>query len=219
MAHILVVDDVDVVRLVISKILKRNGHTVTEAGGGAAALDAITRRIPDAVVTDLWMPTIDGLHLIETIKARHPAVAIIAMSGGSPQHSQQELAGQGAAGRSGTASHEADRQGRTGYRSQTCARRGQNHSRSTGVRTMVTLIEENRNDLLARWGEILRASYAGAARRNPADLNMLGNVMDRLVEAFKHAASLVISDPAFRELSRYMAEVSSTLAREGYLPE
>ena len=90
MAHILVVDDVDVVRLVISKILKRDGHTVTEAGGGAAALDAITRRIPDAVVTDLWMPTIDGLHLIETIKARHPAVAIIAMSGGSPQHSQQD---------------------------------------------------------------------------------------------------------------------------------
>jgi rsbT co-antagonist protein RsbR len=84
---------------------------------------------------------------------------------------------------------------------------------------MVTLIEENRNDLLAGWGEILRASYAGAARRNPADLNMLGNVMDRLVEAFKHAASLVISDPAFRELSRYMAEVSSTLAREGYSPE
>ena len=90
MAHILVVDDVDVVRLVISKILKWNGHTVTEAGGGAAALDAITRRIPDAVVTDLWMPTIDGLHLIETIKARHPAVAIIAMSGGSPRHSQQD---------------------------------------------------------------------------------------------------------------------------------
>jgi rsbT co-antagonist protein RsbR len=87
------------------------------------------------------------------------------------------------------------------------------------MRTLVTLIEENRNDLLAGWGEILRASYAGAARRNPADLNTLGNVMDRLVEAFKHAASLVIFDPAFRELSRYMAEVSSTLAREGYSPE
>jgi CheY-like chemotaxis protein len=89
MAHILVVDDVDVVRLVISKILKRDGHTVTEAPNGAA-LDLIAQRIPDAVITDLWMPTIDGLHLIETIKAQNPAVAIIAMSGGSPRHSQQD---------------------------------------------------------------------------------------------------------------------------------
>jgi two-component system chemotaxis response regulator CheY len=88
-AHILVVDDVDVVRIVISKILKRAGHTVEEADGGDAALARIAARAPDAVVTDLWMPNFDGWHLIEVLQTRFPAVRVIAMTGGSPRHGQE----------------------------------------------------------------------------------------------------------------------------------
>jgi two-component system chemotaxis response regulator CheY len=88
-ARILVVDDVDVVRFVISKILKRAGHTVEEADDGDAALARITARAPDAVVTDLWMPKVDGWHLIEVLQTRFPAVAVIAMTGGSPRHGQE----------------------------------------------------------------------------------------------------------------------------------
>jgi two-component system, chemotaxis family, chemotaxis protein CheY len=89
MARILVVDDVDVVRLVISKILKRAGHSVEEANSGDQALARVTRRAPDAVVTDLWMPGSDGLGLINTLQANFPAVAILAMTGGSPKYSQE----------------------------------------------------------------------------------------------------------------------------------
>ena len=64
MAQILVVDDVAVVRMVIGKILKRAGHTVEEAASGDQALERVTIRAPDAVVTDLWMPGSDGLSLI-----------------------------------------------------------------------------------------------------------------------------------------------------------
>ena len=89
MAHILVVDDVDVVRLVIGKILKRAGHTVEEANSGDEALARITVRAPDAVVTDIWMPGSDGLSLIRALHDEFPAVAVVAMTGGSPQYSQE----------------------------------------------------------------------------------------------------------------------------------
>jgi two-component system chemotaxis response regulator CheY len=85
-AGILVVDDVDVVRMVISKILKRAGHTVEEADDGEQALARITAHAPDAVITDLWMPNSDGWDLIEVLQTRFPAVAVIAMTGGSPRH-------------------------------------------------------------------------------------------------------------------------------------
>jgi CheY-like chemotaxis protein len=84
MAHILGVADVDVVRLVICKILKRAGHTVEEADSGAHALARVVVRAPDAVVTDLWMPGSDGLNLIRALHDGFPAVAVIAMTGGSP---------------------------------------------------------------------------------------------------------------------------------------
>jgi two-component system, chemotaxis family, chemotaxis protein CheY len=88
MAQILVVDDVDVVRLVISKLLKRAGYSVEEADGGEQAMARITVRAPDVVVTDLWMPGFDGWRLIEALRTRFPAVAVVAMTGGSPQHGQ-----------------------------------------------------------------------------------------------------------------------------------
>jgi CheY-like chemotaxis protein len=88
-AHILVVDDVEVVRLVIGKILKRAGHSVEEADSGDHALARIAVRLPDAVVTDLWMPGSDGLGLMRALQEKFPAVAVIAMTGGSPQYSQE----------------------------------------------------------------------------------------------------------------------------------
>jgi CheY-like chemotaxis protein len=89
MAHILVVDDVDVVRMAIQMILERAGHTVDLAADGAEALIVVAIRTPDAVITDLWMPNLDGLHLIRILRSQFPAVAVVAMSGGSRQYNQQ----------------------------------------------------------------------------------------------------------------------------------
>jgi CheY-like chemotaxis protein len=88
MARILVVDDVPVIRLVIGKILKRAAHSVEEAGNGDEALTLVKRCAPDAVVTDLWMPGSDGLSLIKALRTGFPGIAVVAMTGGSPQYSQ-----------------------------------------------------------------------------------------------------------------------------------
>jgi CheY-like chemotaxis protein len=89
MAHILVVDDIDVVRMAVRMVLQRAGHTVDLAADGAEALIVVASRTPDAVITDLWMPNLDGLDLIRILRSQFPAVAVIALSGGSRRYNQE----------------------------------------------------------------------------------------------------------------------------------
>jgi two-component system response regulator MprA len=59
--HILVVDDDQAVRDSLRRSLAFNGYEVELASDGLAALEAIARRRPDAVVLDVMMPRLDGL--------------------------------------------------------------------------------------------------------------------------------------------------------------
>lgn len=89
MARILLVDDVAVVRMALGMVLSRAGYSVETASNGNEALSLVAQRLPDAVITDLWMPDMDGLGLIHELQTTFPSVAIIAMSGGSPRYSQE----------------------------------------------------------------------------------------------------------------------------------
>jgi CheY-like chemotaxis protein len=88
MARVLVVDDVNVVTMAIRMLLERAGYTVDEAGNGEEAMSVVALRPPDVAITDLWMPIMDGMVLIRALRKRFPAVAVIAMSGGSRQFSR-----------------------------------------------------------------------------------------------------------------------------------
>lgn len=85
MGIILVVDDVPVVRLVIAKILRHAGHSVVEAADGGEALASLRAHRPDAVVTDIWMPGVDGLHLVGAIDTEFHGLPVVAMTGGAPR--------------------------------------------------------------------------------------------------------------------------------------
>ncbi|CCG07180.1 response regulator [Pararhodospirillum photometricum] len=80
----LVVDDVAVVRMVITKILKRAGHQALTAETGAEALTLAQSHAVDVLITDIWMPDMDGIELLKQFKTRFPRVGRVAMSGGSP---------------------------------------------------------------------------------------------------------------------------------------
>ena len=67
MGNVLVVDDKEMLRDSVGVTLQRAGHTVLAASGGEAALEAIARQRPDAVVTDLKMPGMTGLELLERV--------------------------------------------------------------------------------------------------------------------------------------------------------
>ncbi len=80
MSTILVVDDKDMLRDSVGITLQRAGFTVLAASGGQAALDIISRRKPDAVVTDLKMPGMTGLELLEHVREFDEDLPVVMMT-------------------------------------------------------------------------------------------------------------------------------------------
>jgi PAS domain S-box-containing protein len=80
---ILVVDDENGVRKLVSAILQSNGYTIIEAGSGAAALAAYEKNAHkiDLVLSDIVMPQMNGYELARLIAARNPQLRFLYMSG------------------------------------------------------------------------------------------------------------------------------------------
>jgi two-component system cell cycle sensor histidine kinase/response regulator CckA len=80
---ILVVDDEESVRLLLSTLLERDHYTVLLARDGKHALE-VSRKHPgeiSALVTDYKMPHLDGLQLAKTLIAERPGLRVMIMSG------------------------------------------------------------------------------------------------------------------------------------------
>ena len=82
MARVLVIDDDEMARTLVKRILVGVGHQVEEALDGAEGLQLFGKSPPDLVLTDINMPGLDGHDVIEAILELHAEVPIIAISGG-----------------------------------------------------------------------------------------------------------------------------------------
>src|SRR5436309_15963885 len=71
MSYILLVDDEEQIRKLLSTYLTRQGHEVTLATDGYEALKAIRSRMPDLVITDVSMPNMNGFELTRRLRADH----------------------------------------------------------------------------------------------------------------------------------------------------
>ncbi len=80
MAHILIVDDELNIRRVLAAMLKREGYEVTTAGDGEQALLVMQKMPVHVVVTDLVMPKLGGLELLERVSADFPDVPVIVIT-------------------------------------------------------------------------------------------------------------------------------------------
>jgi DNA-binding NtrC family response regulator len=83
-ARVLVVDDDDSLRSNTSRMLESSGHSVTQAAGGAAALEILANDVHDLVLMDVVMPEKGGIESIMELHARHPDVPTVIMSGKIP---------------------------------------------------------------------------------------------------------------------------------------
>lgn len=81
MATILFVDDDEMERYFAREVLEPRGHRVLYAGDGESALRIFDHDEVDVVVTDLAMPRLNGLRLIQQLRERDRHVRIIAASG------------------------------------------------------------------------------------------------------------------------------------------
>lgn len=82
MAKILLVEDDDLVRDMLTQVLERASHQVICATNGEEATEILRKDQPDIMVTDIIMPKKSGITLISEVKNRHPNLEIIAISGG-----------------------------------------------------------------------------------------------------------------------------------------
>ena len=74
---ILIVDDERNMRLVLTAMLKKAGYDVESAADGLEALAVMAQQSVSAVVTDLKMPRLDGMGLLDRVMEDHPAVPVI----------------------------------------------------------------------------------------------------------------------------------------------
>lgn len=80
MATVLIADDSPLDRSLASRLLEGIGWTSLMAEDGQQAIDQVAANEPDIVLTDLQMPVMDGLQLVEELAATHPALPVILMT-------------------------------------------------------------------------------------------------------------------------------------------
>ncbi len=82
MPKIVIAEDDDELRGIMSRILQANGYDVVQTSNGTECLKAVRSSKPDLVITDLIMPEMEGMGLIMELCREFPGIRIIAVSGG-----------------------------------------------------------------------------------------------------------------------------------------
>ncbi len=97
MALILIVDDSSFQRRAIRSLVRQAGHETEEAENGRAGLEKAAARKPDIILTDLLMPELGGLELLEALSEQGVAVPVIIITGNIQESVRQRCLELGAA--------------------------------------------------------------------------------------------------------------------------
>ena len=98
MSDILVIDDEDVIRMLVMEILESAGHVVTGAESAERALALLERSDFDLVVSDVVMPGLSGLELLEAVRARRASLPVVLVTGAGTYDTLSQALTRGAAG-------------------------------------------------------------------------------------------------------------------------
>ncbi|MCW8916889.1 MAG: response regulator [Magnetovibrio sp.] len=85
MSNILIIDDDDDIRDMITIYLENASHTVTQASQGQDGVDLAKLSVPDLIILDINMPVMDGTRVIKELRdnqstAKVPVIALSAMN-------------------------------------------------------------------------------------------------------------------------------------------
>jgi CheY-like chemotaxis protein len=94
-ARILVIDDEDSVRDVLSRMLKTKGHQVVVASDGEEGIERFRSESFDLVLTDLGMPKLSGWDVGKTIKGINPKIPIAMITGWGVELDREKLSESG----------------------------------------------------------------------------------------------------------------------------
>jgi len=96
MPTILVIDDSRYTRLSLVQFLKNNGFEVLEAANGKLGLETLEHAAPDAVITDLLMPEMDGYELLEHLRSQGSTVPVIVITADIQESTREKIMQRGA---------------------------------------------------------------------------------------------------------------------------
>ncbi len=80
-ARVLVVDDEEMVRSIVTQLLSLKGHEIDQASSGAEALECVEAKTYDIVFTDFGMPEMTGAELARQIRSVCPGMPIVLLTG------------------------------------------------------------------------------------------------------------------------------------------
>ncbi|HNV70789.1 MAG TPA: response regulator [Candidatus Ozemobacteraceae bacterium] len=83
MSKILIIEDDDQIRKMLRQMLERGGYEVFDAPNGKDGNRAFRKNPVDLIITDIFMPEMDGLETIIELRRDFPQLKIIAISGGA----------------------------------------------------------------------------------------------------------------------------------------
>jgi CheY-like chemotaxis protein len=79
--RILVVDDEEALRVVLSAELEGEGYQVTSAADGQEAINILTTKEFDLILLDIKMPNVDGFEVLKFVKERWPQTKVVMLTG------------------------------------------------------------------------------------------------------------------------------------------
>src|SRR3712207_7151925 len=79
--RVLIVDDESAIAETLSEMLESWGYETAQASDGRAGLALVEEFRPSVVVTDVFMPNLDGFGLLREMRGLHPETAVILLTG------------------------------------------------------------------------------------------------------------------------------------------
>jgi CheY-like chemotaxis protein len=88
---ILLVDDEEIHRMILKRVLENNGYVVLDASNGAEGLEVLRTLKVDLAIVDLEMPVMDGMEFTKWVKDIHPDFPVVIVTGHASNFSPQEI--------------------------------------------------------------------------------------------------------------------------------
>lgn len=89
--RVIVVDDDSGVRAFVKRVLEGAGHSVQDCSTGTSLIALVQTDPPDVIVTDIFMPEMDGYQLLRMLATKHPELPVVVISGGNAIMGDQHM--------------------------------------------------------------------------------------------------------------------------------
>jgi CheY-like chemotaxis protein len=96
MPTLLVIDDSRYTRLTLVQFLEKNGFDVVEAANGNLGLEVLAHTKPDAIISDLLMPEMNGYELLDHLRAEGSTIPVIVITADIQDTTREKIMQSGA---------------------------------------------------------------------------------------------------------------------------